>query len=303
MTDKKIFELPLATSVDQNSLFVVDQVGQTHKVELETIAVFVRDWINPAGCVQQFAGSESAVPAGWLICGGQAVSRSTYSRLFAAIGTTYGIGDGSTTFNVPDCRGRGIAGKDDMGGSAASRITNAIAGIDGTALGAVGGGQSYTPAGQIGGSQSIAHTHGVTVANHAHTINHNHLVSFVDNTSSRAMYFQTANNRAVTTWTGATGTVETVGGRSSGSSLGGGGGTDMWNPFTQTTGGRYTGGIVNSIGGGAGETAVSGNGGAQSVVSTGMLTGGTVNGSNFTFTGTAAHRVQPTIVLNMIIKT
>src|SRR5438876_588451 len=59
---------------------------------------------------------------------GQAISRTTYSALFALMSTTYGTGDGSTTFNLPDLRGRVIAGKDDMGGSAASRITNAGSG-------------------------------------------------------------------------------------------------------------------------------------------------------------------------------
>jgi hypothetical protein len=47
-----------------------------------------------------------AAPAGWLLCDGAAVSRSTYASLFAAIGTTHGAGNGSTTFNVPDLRSR-----------------------------------------------------------------------------------------------------------------------------------------------------------------------------------------------------
>lgn len=49
-------------------------------------------------------------PTGWLLCDGSAVSRATYADLFAAIGTTYGVGDGATTFNVPDTRGRAVAG-------------------------------------------------------------------------------------------------------------------------------------------------------------------------------------------------
>lgn len=51
-------------------------------------------------------------PNGWLVCNGQAVSRTTYSALFALIGTTYGAGNGSTTFNLPDCRGYFIRGLD-----------------------------------------------------------------------------------------------------------------------------------------------------------------------------------------------
>jgi microcystin-dependent protein len=49
-------------------------------------------------------------PAGWLTCDGSAVSRTTYADLFATIGTTWGVGDGSTTFNLPDLRGRGLIG-------------------------------------------------------------------------------------------------------------------------------------------------------------------------------------------------
>lgn len=56
------------------------------------------------GVVVMFGGT--AVPAGWLECNGQAVSRAVYDTLFAAVGITHGAGDGSTTFNVPDMRGR-----------------------------------------------------------------------------------------------------------------------------------------------------------------------------------------------------
>lgn len=81
---------------------------------------------------------------------GQAISRTTYSALFALLSTTFGTGDGSTTFNVPDLRGRVLAGKDDMGGSAASRLTSTYFGTSAAALGAVGGGESQTlTAGQL----------------------------------------------------------------------------------------------------------------------------------------------------------
>jgi microcystin-dependent protein len=95
---------------------------------------------------------------------GQAVSRTTYSALFALLSTTFGVGDGSTTFNLPDCRGRVMVGKDDMGGSAASRLTTAGGGVDGATLGAVGGAQNVTlVSGQIpsltsSGSNSISVT-------------------------------------------------------------------------------------------------------------------------------------------------
>ena len=65
---------------------------------------------TPAGSVSAFAGS--VAPAGWLFCRGQAISRTTYAALFTAIGTDYGVGDGSTTFNIPDLRGEFIRGFD-----------------------------------------------------------------------------------------------------------------------------------------------------------------------------------------------
>jgi microcystin-dependent protein len=62
------------------------------------------DALLPVGYINMFAGS--AAPSGYLICDGSAVSRSTYANLFALLGTTYGAGNGTTTFNIPDFRGR-----------------------------------------------------------------------------------------------------------------------------------------------------------------------------------------------------
>lgn len=64
----------------------------------------------PTGAVVPFAGA--AAPEGWLLCNGQSVSRTAYAALFAAIGTTYGSGNGSSTFNVPDLRQRVAVGAD-----------------------------------------------------------------------------------------------------------------------------------------------------------------------------------------------
>ena len=62
----------------------------------------------PAGVIIPFAGK--SVPTGYLLCNGAAVSRTDYANLFAAIGTLYGAGDGSTTFNLPDARDRVLQG-------------------------------------------------------------------------------------------------------------------------------------------------------------------------------------------------
>ena len=65
---------------------------------------WIRNNIAPAGSVMIWAGT--TVPTGYLLCDGSAVSRTTYSDLFSAIGTTYGVGDGSSTFNLPNFQGR-----------------------------------------------------------------------------------------------------------------------------------------------------------------------------------------------------
>jgi microcystin-dependent protein len=62
------------------------------------------------------ATARSTAPTGWLLCDGSAISRTTFAVLFAAIGTTYGAGDGSTTFNLPDMRGRVPVGVDGAAG-------------------------------------------------------------------------------------------------------------------------------------------------------------------------------------------
>ena len=74
----------------------------------------------PSGAVLYFAGRTA--PAGWLKANGAAVSRTAYAALFAAIGTTYGAGDGRTTFNLPDLRGEFIRGWDDGRGVDAGRV-------------------------------------------------------------------------------------------------------------------------------------------------------------------------------------
>lgn len=62
------------------------------------------DRLTPAGVIEMYGGA--AAPTGYLLCDGTAVSRATYADLFTAIGTAFGTGDGSTTFNVPNLKGR-----------------------------------------------------------------------------------------------------------------------------------------------------------------------------------------------------
>ena len=117
----------------------------------------------PLGGGLPFIGS-TAPNSSFVFPYGQAISRTTYSTLFSLVGTTYGTGDGSTTFNIPDFRGRVIAGKDDMGGSAASRLTSSYFGASAATLGAVGGAESHT----LTSAEMPSHTHTVTDPGHTH---------------------------------------------------------------------------------------------------------------------------------------
>lgn len=112
-----------------------------------------------SGMVMPYAGSSA--PTGFLLCGGQAVSRTTYSDLFAVVGTTYGVGDGSSTFNLPDLQGRVVAGKDDMSGSSANRLTDQTGGLNGDTLGDTGGSETHI----LTEAQLPAHSHGSVVTN------------------------------------------------------------------------------------------------------------------------------------------
>lgn len=67
---------------------------------------------TPSGALNMWAGQATAIPSGWLLCDGRAVSRTNYADLFAALGTAYGAGDGSTTFNLPNMKGRVPVGVD-----------------------------------------------------------------------------------------------------------------------------------------------------------------------------------------------
>ena len=94
----------------------------------------------PTGSVFEWAGSSNSIPSGYLYCNGQAVSRTTYAALFTAIGTAYGSGNGSTTFNVPDMRGyfaRGVSDDSSNDPDKATRTASASGGNTGNNVGSV----------------------------------------------------------------------------------------------------------------------------------------------------------------------
>lgn len=140
-----------------------------------TAAKLAADAKTPAGAVMQYAGA--TVPSGWLECDGSPISRSTYAALFTAIGTTYGIGDGTTTFNVPDARGRSPLGAGtgsgltvrtlgDKAGTETHTLTGPQSGIAAHAHDAWDGAPKWVYGGaNTGTAGDYAHIQGVDVSN------------------------------------------------------------------------------------------------------------------------------------------
>lgn len=133
--------------------------------------------VVPIGATQTFAGA--AAPAGWLFCFGQTLNASTnpeYAPLYSVIANLYG-GTNNTNFQVPDLRGRVVAGKDDMGGTAINRLTVGVSGVNGALLNGSGGSQSL---------QGHTHTYSGTTGTDSPDHSHNVYFRYID-------YYGTAN--------------------------------------------------------------------------------------------------------------
>lgn len=142
----------------------------------------------PVGSIVAFAGTVSPNTQQFVLCYGQPLSRSGYPVLFSQVGTIFGTGDGSTTFNVPDLRGRVIVGLDTMGGSAANILAaaNNLGHRAGSATHTLAAQEMpiHTHAGSTGSGGSHTHTGGSSSAGaHSHTVDsaaaHSHTTSAV----------------------------------------------------------------------------------------------------------------------------
>jgi microcystin-dependent protein len=143
---------------------------------------------NRTGVIEDWAGT--ALPPGCLLCNGQAIDRTTYAGLFSLFGGTYGIGNGSTTFNLPDLRSRATIGKSDMGGPEAAFLDGTVprstlggvmgsqysagtVSVSGSATGTVNGATDPDP-GFVAAAISGA---GASPQNHQHTFSASVLLS------------------------------------------------------------------------------------------------------------------------------
>lgn len=109
----------------------------------------------------------SIAPNGWLIADGSAVSRTTFATLFEHLGTTFGVGDGSTTFNIPDLRGRDVVALDNQGTAGdAGRLSVA------NTVGLTGGEELHA----LTTAELAVHSHGVTDPTHLHGVEYRNTV-------------------------------------------------------------------------------------------------------------------------------
>jgi microcystin-dependent protein len=139
--------LDTVTGVDTNSY-------QNASITYAKLAQSLIDLICPVGIIAPFGGPN--VPAGWFLCDGSAVSRTTYSALFSAIGTYWGAGDSISTFNVPDLRGRTPIGYAPSG----------AAGITARGFATRGGEETHV----LSVGELASHAHGVNDSGHNHNI-------------------------------------------------------------------------------------------------------------------------------------
>jgi len=260
---------------------------------------------SPAGVIKQFGST--TVPSGFLNCDGSAISRTTYAILFAAIGTTYGNGNGTTTFNVPDFRGRMP-----MGDGTGPGLSGRIIGQNGL------GTESHN----LNSANLPVHTHDFTHGHsntfglsgttsfastgHGHTFAHIHAVSYIDASTTFVQYMRSDIDTSST----ALSTLNTPVQYSDVRSNGGGTAFRYSTPNIDASRNYYSSGVASTGAGSSGNgdsattagpsgTGTVGFGGGVTGFSgsTGNGTGGT--GAN---AGTGVNHINPATVVRYIIK-
>jgi len=158
-------ELASDASTDANRAVGTDHIkdNSVTAAKLNSAAVSV---LMPTGSILPYAGSSA--PTGYLFCDGNEYDQTgTHSSLFSTIGITYNTGGETTNFfRVPDLQGRVIAGRGNMSGTSANRLTTAKSGINGDNLGAFGGLEDHT----LTEAEMPSHTHSSGLSTYTNTI-------------------------------------------------------------------------------------------------------------------------------------
>lgn len=263
----------------------------SRRIERWSGSAWEHDFLEPAGIIKAYAGTSA--PAGHLLCDGSPVSRTAYAALFSAIGTTYGVGDNSTTFNLPNLQGRFPLGKATSG--------------TGSSLGGTGGSLDHT--------HSVpAHYHGMgTGATLATNIGHTHGASSITVETTNSGHSHTHNLN--TTYNGAhthgvsvtirQTTANATGNRIRASDASGTGDFENVTAAYAMSGGDHYHGINGTVGNNDGTHTHTGTAAGQTLATTnvapsgliGLVTGG-ANGNAQMTSGSAN---PPFLVLNYII--
>ena len=167
----------------------VSSTTQVNNLNAQYLNGQLGSWYAPPGMLVPYAGSTA--PSGWLLCYGQTELIASYPNLHAAIGTTYG-GNGTTTFGIPDLRGRVALAIDNMGGTDANRVSMT------NALGTAGGEETH----QITANELPTHTHantlnnaGVATSNHTHTEGTLQAAAGAVNNDAGSLWYNSQNPR------------------------------------------------------------------------------------------------------------
>jgi len=275
--------------------YVTEQIAATLAGLTGGSVTFTQPTIDtPAGTILMFGGL--AAPFGYLLCDGTAVDRTSYSGLFAVIGTIYGSGNGTTTFNLPNLKGRTSVGRD-----AAQLAFDTV--------GEVGGANTHQHASANTGS-SGSHSHNTT--DHSHnTTDHSHNTADHSHYSDHSHYADHShgvNPGATTTGGSSSNNSVTLG---SGFSHANSGHTHTVNIATFTSANANGAGITTGNSN-YGNTGGANAGNTTSGASTGNTTSGASDGNLTTTEPAHTHTIQasdvasnfqPYMVLNYIIKT
>lgn len=260
----------------------------------------------PTGSIMAYAGSTA--PDGWLLCNGAAINRTTYANLWALISSTYGSGDGTTTFNVPDMRSRMPIGA----GAGTGLTTRALAATGGaetvtiasgnlpTHQHTISHGHANTIAATTGG-QSVDHSHGITIdtnnfstgtvsSDHSHSGTTSGVSGGHQHNIPRGLIATAGTNRAVVSTAANQGSIF-VDGQTSDHS------------HTITTGGISANHSHTANHGHTGSSGGVSAGHTHSVTVTGGVTDNTTSSSgDGGFANTALATMNPFLALNYIIK-